>query len=677
MFAFKTALPVCCCAVAGALAAPASASASASAQETVTRFDAAFFAASQPLTAFDMVLRLPGFSFERGDANVRGLAGSGGNVLIDGRRPSGKQEDLEAVLKRIPARSVERIDLVRPGAPGIDLQGLAFAANVVRSNRGALQGQAEIAASASDLGLSPAGGLELSHRKGDRLLELSFSAQRAPDDEKGSGPQRRRAADGQLMRDGVFSEDQFTDSVNLSSALQTPLRGGKLRLEAAISRERTRSDLSEIETLPRARAAQIAEREQINGLELSARWEVKPVEAWSTSVDGLHRSVRTRGADIAAEDGEVTRSVLFAKAEETALNARLRRATPSVDLDAGLEGAINSLASTSGLWIDEAPQNLPGSDVHVREARAELSLGAAWRADPQWLVDAGLRWEASQLRQRGGASRDLDYLKPRLRVAWTPHEGSIARLSLERLVGQLDFEDFASSTSLGNGTVTAGNPDLLPPRTWRLTATIEHRRPNGAALTVALHNDWIDDAVDHIAIVRPEGVFDGVGNIPSARRAWMSLDASVPLDGLGVRGGLLRSELIVRRSRAVDPVTGEVRGLSKEPAVEGVVRFTQDLAGRSLRWGADLKLAEHERLYRPDETRRENVAMRLEAFAEYRPAPAWSIKVHAENLTDGPIDRVRVRYDGLRGDAPPVRLETRRLRFGPSAGVLIRRQFGS
>lgn len=53
-------------------------------------FDPAFFADSRPDTALDMIARLPGFGLDTGDSDRRGLAGTAGNVLIDGVRPSTK-----------------------------------------------------------------------------------------------------------------------------------------------------------------------------------------------------------------------------------------------------------------------------------------------------------------------------------------------------------------------------------------------------------------------------------------------------------------------------------------------------------------------------------------------------------------------------------------------------------
>ena len=58
---------------------------SALAQEGVDRYPAIFFAANQPATAYEMVVLLPGFHIQLGDATVRGFSGTVGNVLIDFR----------------------------------------------------------------------------------------------------------------------------------------------------------------------------------------------------------------------------------------------------------------------------------------------------------------------------------------------------------------------------------------------------------------------------------------------------------------------------------------------------------------------------------------------------------------------------------------------------------------
>jgi len=100
-----------------------------------------YFADVGPSTALEMVQRLPGFTFDKGAA-VRGLSGSGGNVLIDGEPPVSKNDTLEEVLRRIPVSSVLRIDVIRGGAPGIDMQGRTVIANVIRKGSSGGKGAA-------------------------------------------------------------------------------------------------------------------------------------------------------------------------------------------------------------------------------------------------------------------------------------------------------------------------------------------------------------------------------------------------------------------------------------------------------------------------------------------------------------------------------------------------------
>ncbi len=52
-------------------------------------YEPAFLAGFKPQSALDMVLKAPGFLIDEG-SDRRGFGGAGGNVLIDGARPSAK-----------------------------------------------------------------------------------------------------------------------------------------------------------------------------------------------------------------------------------------------------------------------------------------------------------------------------------------------------------------------------------------------------------------------------------------------------------------------------------------------------------------------------------------------------------------------------------------------------------
>ena len=173
------------------------------AQQGVLVFEPAFFAEARPDTARDMIARLPGFAFDSGDSGTRGLAGTAGNVLIDGRRPSTKSDGLDNVLGRISAAGVARIELIRGGAPGIDMQGRSVVANVVLVRSVITERVVESNTYLySDGYIGPALSARWSRREGDDQIEGSLSAFSDRSDGTSDGYRRRYDADGNLNRPG-------------------------------------------------------------------------------------------------------------------------------------------------------------------------------------------------------------------------------------------------------------------------------------------------------------------------------------------------------------------------------------------------------------------------------------------------------------------------------------------
>ena len=75
-----------------------------------------------------MVVRVPGFEINDGD-DRRGFGATGGNVLINGERPSSKATISEQ-LKRIPSSSVLRLEILSGGSSS-DASGQSRVANVI------------------------------------------------------------------------------------------------------------------------------------------------------------------------------------------------------------------------------------------------------------------------------------------------------------------------------------------------------------------------------------------------------------------------------------------------------------------------------------------------------------------------------------------------------------------
>lgn len=645
--------------------------------DAVTPYPAAFFAPGQPYSAFDMIARLPGFSFDGGDSDVRGLSGAGGNVLIDGKRPSSKQGSLEDTLRRIPAGAVERIELIRAGAPGVDLQGRAVVANVVRKQAATTRGRVEIGADAYEDGrVTPRVSAEVSRKTGDRLWELSLAAGREVDDEKGEGPDRRFNPDGALEEDGRYREDQATDSLEAVAGHERTVGGGKLRADLSLRRDETAADILETQTFPDAETDVVAERETISQGEVGLRYDRALGDHWRSEFRLLHHQTRVHSDDTENHGEEI--SSLRSDSRESIVQGLARRDGGVLAFELGGEAAVNVLDSRTGLMEDGVAIDLPSANVWVEERRAEVFAALTWRASPSVTVELGSRFEVSELVQTGDSdlSKSFSYLKPRALLSWSPTARDIFRFEAVRLVGQLDFEDFVTSASLTSDTVTAGNPDLEPDRTWRVSAVWERRIGEDGSLVITVRHDSIEAVVDRIPVVGPGYAFDAPGNIGDGTRTEVELNARLPLDRLHVPGGLLKADVIWRDSEVTDPATGRTRRISNESAVEGSIAFTQDLPVWRARWGVEAVIGETEYEYRFDEIEREAIETRYEAFVEYRPTPVWNIRLKVENIAGGSVDRRRERHDGLRGTAPLDRIEVRSLEIGPSVGLTIQRTFG-
>src|SRR4051812_37542920 len=118
-----------------------------------TVYEAAFFAQYAPRTALDIVQRVPGFSLDlgatqtqQGSVDVRGFAGTAGNVVINGSRPSTKAETLDVTLSRIPAQQVIRVELGPGDLFGSDYAGKSQVLNVILSQQSGIEGEVTAAA---------------------------------------------------------------------------------------------------------------------------------------------------------------------------------------------------------------------------------------------------------------------------------------------------------------------------------------------------------------------------------------------------------------------------------------------------------------------------------------------------------------------------------------------------
>ena len=644
----------------------------------IPSYDRHFFDRTQPSNAYEMVALLPGFTLVEGDGDVRGYSGAAGNVLIDGQRPAGKTDSLSAILKRIPAARVERIELIRAGSASYDMQGYALLANIVLAKAGSISGRVEAEQALYRHGRrAPRVSAQATFDGHERVIDLFGTVYREIDDEHGFGVRNRFARDGTPLRLVDYAQPEGADIAQATLAYRQPLFGGTLHLNGLVQDKRKFADIAYAITFPAPDAITGSEREHARTWEGGLRYERALGAANDLELVGSYRSVATVGIDreTAASDSSVSDE--RAHASEAILRAALRHHRGAWAIEIGAEGAINILDSRNALIEDGEPVLLPQADVRVAEQRAEVFATASRPLNARITAELGVRYEMSRLSQTGDIDlvKSLAFWKPRARLIWTPTPNQTLRLLAEREVGQLDFGDFVGAASLTSGTISAGNADLEPDSLWRIEATYE-RRFGAGSFTIAARREWISDLVDQLPVVVDGTVYDAVGNIGAARRDSVEASLKWPLDGIGAKGVVVTADLAARRGRATDPSTGARRPISGDLPVEAKIALTHDIPAWKLRWGGSYAFARTETAFKVEEVEADRLAGRLDLFVEYRPDARWTLRLFGKNLTDSPATRTRDIYAGVRGDSALRYRELRVLRSGRYVGLTVQRSFG-
>lgn len=674
-------------------AAPAEVAAAA---EGVIAYPPEFFASAQPQSAMDMIERVPGFQFSGGDS-VRGFAGAAGNVLIDGQRPASKSDPLEALLRRIPATTVERIELIRGGATGIDMQGQTVLVNVVRKTEASQQALWAIASGIyADGRTSPAMRLEGSRRWDGRFAEGSILYYNFVDDGAGEGPRRVFDPTGTLIERANADETAGGQGIDTKASFETPLLGGKFRINAAAKFEEYAWELDDETTFPAPFQFHVEDDFDLNFQgEAGVQWS-RPLGP-RTTLELL--ALQTwRDSDFTSTYEDAFDELIFTQGSvtgESIVRGKMRWAkSDTFQIEYGAEAAYNFLDRATGFVLNGAPVPLPAASVLVEESRAEAFATITWRPFSTLTVEAGSKIEYSMITQSGDTDLEESFVypKPRLFVTWAPNETNQFRFRIEREVGQLNFGDFVSSAQLSTGVITGGNADLRPYQAWTYEAAYERRFWEKGALILTAQHSQIEDVVDRIPVIDlstcplvagiPDPTsplcvfFSGVGNIDQGESTQFSVNLTLPLDRLMVKGGLLNFNGTWRQSEVVDPTTGESRRISGQSPFNGEVTFSQDIPAWRVNWGADAFLGFRERYYGIDQIEQIELQTWFRLWAEWKAQPKLSIRIELQNLAARDFIRDRDVYAGLRDNTPLVFREERNLNFDPFFYFRIRKTWG-
>lgn len=638
-------------------------------------FPPAFFASANPDTAFDMISRLPGFILDIGNPDARGLAGTAGNVLIDGARPTSKSDTLDAVLRRISAASVMRIELIRGGAPGIDMQGRAVIANVVlrRSVRPEIVVESN-AYAYPDGFIAPQIKAQYTRRDEDRQTELALLLTNDRSGQTTRGVRTRVDATGlPIQRAALDLLDHYRDA-NIRGTIVRPLLGGSLRLNALVDYTQLADDQRTTIISGSGDNEHNMDDTHLPSGELGFTWTSKSGSRGELELTGLQRLNHTSFSAASSTSSDSSTFDSVSTGGESVLRGTYRfRTNPRWAFEGGGEVAYNFLHSLSHFTDQGAAIPLPNAAIRVDESRGEMFGQATWHPSSRFTAEAGLRVEFSRIGETGdtNSARAFHYAKPRLQLTWQPTTGHQLRFRIEREVGQLNFGDFAASTEITLGTVTGGNGQLRPQTDTVFEAVYERRFWNkGVVELTASHTDY-QNVIDDIPLL---GGFDATGNIGSGTQDQAKASVTLPFDRLGWKNALLNLRASWTGSRVTDPLTGQRRPLAYNEPFTCYVGFSQDAKRGRFSYGLmhDCNV-DHFSTYRSSQVRTVIAQPFMTVYGQWKPSAKLTLRLDLGNATNGSLRILRDVYGGPRDNAPLSFREDRNTRRGRYLYLQVRR----
>lgn len=643
----------------------------------VIHYPSSFFDMYQPNTALDMVEQVPGFRIDNGGEG-RGFGGTSGNVLIDGRRPTAKQDQPSNILDRIPASKVDRIEMIRGAVRDVELQGQVEVVNVILSDDSPASIRWE-----TRVGKSPVfdtvplnGNISIADTWQAVDYNLGFEVTRFARADEGTESRFNASR----KRTDATADNNLRKGIRLISNLNgtTLLMDTDIHFNAKIGYQNADEDFisTSIFPAPTAMTPTALEVENEDELEvelgfdferqllsdLAGKFILLYVQGDQNTMDSKQQFMDT---------GELFRTRL--KDTDTFESEAILRSefvwtgwpghSPQLSMEAAYNVLENAEIETSDTGKGPIDISVPGANTRVEEIRGDILLHETW-ANTSLEFDYGLGAEVSRIKQTGdeNLARNFFFLKPYSMLSYSPDESRQTRLQIERKVSQLDFDDFVSSTVFEDDDVALGNPNLRPETTWVGQLSYEQRNEELGVYKLTAFHHWITDVQDLLPL---SDTNEAAGNIGNGRRWGIMFESSMPLEKLGLNNSRLDFDLYWQDSKVTDPVTGESRKLSSvdggyfnrrsfgsDVEYEARVDFRQDLDAQEMAWGWDISFNAERTSYNVNEldTRDDRVM-----FNMYTETTRWfglKFRLDVRNLIDSIETRNRVIYSGLRGLTP-------------------------
>lgn len=648
-------------------------------EESTIVYESGYFAQYNAVTLTDMIRNIPGGEVvlrRRGGHGGRGFGASDSQVLINGRRMSGKINNMSTALARIQVAQVERIELIRGNAEGLDIRNEGIIYNVIL-----VDGAEESSSGFLDVGITEIDGMSnepellATYNKSRGPLEFGISYQYE------TRPRLNEVDENILNPDRTLREyrrlfnPQINDNHIFTSTLDYEFQNGAvLQLNGLVSDNERLFDRHEDQFLVGTDGSFTpSSAEEGEFAYISDVFEVGGSLEFDVAEFGRLKTMfvvnRSKNDDEIVQDNVANNvssrlftSIADYEQGETIIRSTMTKSFGANTLEYGAEAAFNTLDKSFAFNDD------PLENAIVEEDRYEIFVTHSIMLMDKLSLQSALTEEYSKIFQdREGQTNDRSFrfLKPRIELRYDMTAVDQLRLLAERTVSQLYLNNFVASRNVDDDTINFGNPDLEPQSTWSYSLGYERRFSDDAgSIELKASYQDISEHIDKILV----GVDDsGTGNIGSAWIKNLEVNLNTRFGFIGLPSAVLTFSYTYEDAETTDPFTGEDRRLRNSAPDYFQVSYRHDVEGTSFAYGFNA--------HRRSSRLRQDVSLFEEtqfeihlgsAFVEYTFSPTLKMRFagsHFLNEDGRTFDKTF--YDGHIADGNVRRIDFQDWRIAP------------
>ena len=658
-------------------------------------YRADYFAEFNPITAQDMVNRIPGvggatgsgggFGGGAGGGNGgRGLGGGGGSeIIINGKRMAGKSNQASGQLDRITAGQVDYIELIRGTSGDLDVRGSGVVVNVILLE--------ELSATAVNVEINmdryadgesqPGGSFAISGNLSGLGYVLSAVAEPRYDhrityEDSMLGD---FTANDAIREDQIREQTSYDYSANLDYEFSP---NSSARLNALYSQNDNPTSLARRTVNRRVYPNTIAlQREELPGerdnWEIGADYELRTEQGSRfkglvISNQGNVDSIRKR-YDVADEGSEELTLFLDTGSvtkERIARGSYTFDFFESQDVEIGIERAQTILDSRLAYGVVDAAgtpdpslgglvaQSVSNAVSTVEEMRYEPFLIHNWQLSSQMSLETSMLYESSEISQSGktSLSRDFGFFKPKVDFRYDLTPQLQIRATVEKRVRQLRFGDFVASNDDqdNDSNVLGGNENLKPEWLWAYDLKGEYRLPNDVGVVSA--GVWYHEHFNVIeridATVDEDNLQSIAGNIGDGHMYGLTAAASIRMRMISMPNLLITANFNVKDSSLIDPFLGIDRRFANFDRGRLRLGMRHDVTSLGMSYGMEWnnRFDANIKRYEIDDIELRAGDPNVTAFVQFVDRRGITYRFDARNANDNMQCRERQRFVGRVSD---------------------------